>query len=337
MMPFSPRARERTAAESVTMEKTISDSRATSRGESAQSMPTLNMGAAFSLVRFQPVTEWPAASKRGTIARPMSPRPRKPIFKKHLSIDAKNARKFNDKAESLLPEFHDGGVAEVFLGGALNEVVRFASGGSCGQSDAELIGEVEREAKILVHEAQRETRNVFALEQIGGFDVEDAGASHAGLHDFDKFFALDAGACRQRESFGERADLERKDHVHRELDSLTSAVRAEVKPFLAHYTEYGLGFFQRLGIAADHEDELAFFGAPVTTRDGSIQETSTTLAAGGGNLAGERRRNGAGIYVNAAALQRLHGAVRTPQHCFQRGGIADHGEEKVRISGDLVR
>src|SRR5712692_4282427 len=293
MMLFSPRARERTAAESVTMEKTISDSWATSQGESAHSMPSLNMGAAFSLVRFQPMTEWPAASKRGTMAWPMSPRPRKPIFKKHLSIDAKNARKFNDKAESLLPEFHDGGVVEVFLGGA--------------------------------------------LEQIGGFDVEDAGASHAGLHDFDKFFALDAGACRQRESFGERADLERKDHVHRELDSLTSAVRAEVKPFLAHYTEYGLGFFQRLGVAADHEDELPFFGAPVTTRDGSVQETSTTLAAGGGDLAGEHRRNGAGVHVNAAALQRLHGAVRTPQHCFQRGRIADHGEEKVRISGDLVR
>src|SRR6266849_6500346 len=132
MMPFSPRARERTAAESVTMEKTISDSWATSRGESAQSMPSLNMGAAFSLVRFQPVTEWPAASKRGTMACPMSPRPRKLIFKQHLSLDAKNARKFNHTAESLLPEFHDGGVVEVFLGGAFDVAVGFASGGRGG-------------------------------------------------------------------------------------------------------------------------------------------------------------------------------------------------------------
>src|SRR5438105_3687920 len=70
MTPFSPRARARTAAESVTMEKTISDARATSRGESAQSMPRCSRGAAFCLVRFQPVTVWPAANKRGTIAWP---------------------------------------------------------------------------------------------------------------------------------------------------------------------------------------------------------------------------------------------------------------------------
>ena len=67
------------------MEKTISDARATSRGESAQSMPRCSRGAAFCLVRFQPVTVWPAANRRGTIAWPMSPRPRNPTFTKHLS------------------------------------------------------------------------------------------------------------------------------------------------------------------------------------------------------------------------------------------------------------
>jgi len=33
--------------------------------------------------RFQPVIVWPAAINRGTMAWPISPRPRKPIFKKH--------------------------------------------------------------------------------------------------------------------------------------------------------------------------------------------------------------------------------------------------------------
>src|SRR5467141_1732652 len=181
MTPFSPRARELTAAESVTMEKTISDSRAASRGESAQSMPSLNMGSAFSLARFQPATVWPAASKRGTMAWPMSPRPRKPIFKKHLFLDARNARELNDPAKSLFPEFHHRGVVEVFLGGAFDVVVRFARGRRGGKGHANLIGEIERQTEILVHEAQRKTRSVFALEQIGRFDVEQTGAPHAGL------------------------------------------------------------------------------------------------------------------------------------------------------------
>src|SRR5467141_383860 len=155
MIPFSPSARERTAAESVTMEKTISDSNATSRGVLAQSMPSLNMRAAFSLVRFQPVTVWPAASKRGTMAWPMSPRPTKPIFTSHLFLDL-NA--------SAFPEFHDRRVVEVFLGRAFDVVVGFAGGGGGGQSDAELIGEFKREPEILVHQAQRKTRNVFAFE-----------------------------------------------------------------------------------------------------------------------------------------------------------------------------
>src|SRR6266436_7893617 len=65
--------------------------------------------------------------------------------------------------ESALPEFHDCGIIEVFFGGAFNIVVRFPSRGRGGQRDAELIGEVEREPEILVHEAQGKTWNVLAF------------------------------------------------------------------------------------------------------------------------------------------------------------------------------
>ncbi len=117
------------------------------------------------------------------------------------------------KSASAFPEFHDGGIVEVFLGGAFDVVVGFACGGSGGKGDAELIGEVEGEAEILVHEAQRKTRDVFAFEEIGSFDVEHTGAGHAGLQDFDKLFALNAGAGCEGEGFGKRVYLERKDHV----------------------------------------------------------------------------------------------------------------------------
>src|SRR5437867_315854 len=92
------------------------------------------------------------------------------------------------ESASAFPEFHDGGVVEVFLGGAFDVVVGFASGGGGGQGDAELIGKVEREAEILVHEAQREARDVFAFEQIRNLYVQDAGTGHAGLQDFDELF-----------------------------------------------------------------------------------------------------------------------------------------------------
>src|SRR5258708_9536655 len=94
--------------------------------------------------------------------------------------------------KSALPKLHDGRVVEVFLGRALDEVVGFAGGGRGGQSNAQLIGEGQRPAQVLVHQAQRETRNVFALEQIWGFDIEYPGACHARLHDLDEFLSLDA-------------------------------------------------------------------------------------------------------------------------------------------------
>src|SRR6202022_1934179 len=112
---------------------------------------------------------------------------------------------------SSFPEFHDGGVVEVFLGRAFDVVVGFAGGGGGGQGDAELIGEVEREAEILVHEAQREARDVFAFEQIRRLYVQDAGAGHAGLQDFDEFFTRKACAGDKSEGFGECVDLKRED------------------------------------------------------------------------------------------------------------------------------
>src|SRR6266568_1661819 len=64
------------------------------------------------------------------------------------------------------------------------------------------IGKVEREAEILVHEAQRKTRHVFAFEQVRRLDVEDTGAGHAGLHDFNELFTLDASAGDEGKSLG---------------------------------------------------------------------------------------------------------------------------------------
>src|SRR5712664_3156173 len=238
---------------------------------------------------------------------------------------------------SPLPEFHDGGVVEVFLGGALDVVVGFAGGGGGRQGDAELIGEVERKAEILVHQSQREAWDVFAFEQIRRLYVQYTRAGHAGLQDFHEFFALQACAGDKRESFGEGINLEREDQVHGELDGLPGAVGPEVKPFLAHHAEDGLGVLQRGCVAADHEKQFAFLGAPIAAGDGRVQKTHTAFYAGGGNFAGERRGNGAGIDVGAAALERLHGAAGSPEDFFEGGRIADHGDKKIGSGSTFLR
>src|SRR6516162_6483971 len=80
MMPSPPSATARTAAASVTIENTTSEAAATARGVGASRMPAAINDSAFCLLRFQPVTAWPAAMSRGTMPAPMAPRPTKPMF-----------------------------------------------------------------------------------------------------------------------------------------------------------------------------------------------------------------------------------------------------------------
>src|SRR5260370_185599 len=80
MMPAPPSATARTAAASVTIENTTSEAAATARGVGPSRMPAAINGSAFCLLRFQPVTAWPAAMSRGTMPGPMAPSPTKPMF-----------------------------------------------------------------------------------------------------------------------------------------------------------------------------------------------------------------------------------------------------------------
>src|SRR5262245_43846514 len=77
MTPSAPSATDRTAAASVTIEKTISAAAAAARGVGAKRMPAAMSGPAFCLLRFQPVTACPAAMSLGTMPLPMAPSPTK--------------------------------------------------------------------------------------------------------------------------------------------------------------------------------------------------------------------------------------------------------------------
>jgi len=207
----------------------------------------------------------------------------------------------------LFPEAHDAGVVEVFVCGALDVAVGFAGGGGGGKGDAELIGEVQGKAKVFVHEAQRKAGFEVPAEHARGFDVQNAGASHRILHDFDEFFAGKAGALNEGEGFGKSLDFDGEKRVHGELDGLSGAVGAEVKKLFSHGTKDGARGFERCGFATDHEDEFTFFRTPGSAGDGCVEKTDSSCRRSGGDFAGEGGRDGAGVNVDAALFERGEG------------------------------
>src|SRR6266852_1326205 len=65
--------------------------------------------------------------------------------------------------------------------------------------------------------------------------------------------------------------------------------------------------------------------------------TGAAFGAGSGNLAREGGRNGTGVGVDGAALESGQRTLRAPENFFEGGWIADHGEKKIRGSGDFLR
>ena len=114
-------------------------------------------------------------------------------------------------------------------------------------------------------------------------------------------------------------------------------MRTDVEQFFAHDAEDGFGIFERFRVASDHEDEFAFFRAPIAAGDRSIKEADPAFGTCSGNFAGQRGRDGAGIHVGAAALEPMRGAAGSPQNFLKSRRIADDSEEKVASSGDFLR
>src|SRR5882724_4525171 len=239
----------------------------------------------------------------------------------------------------FFPEAHDASVVEVFGGGTFDVVVGFTGGGSGGEGYADLIGEVEGEAEVFVHEAQGKAGLAIAAEHARRFDIENAGAGHGGLHDFDEFFARKAGTLNEGEGFRESLHFDSEERVHRELDGLSGAVGAEMKKFLAHGTEDGACRFEGGGIAADHEDEFAFFRTPGAAGDRRVEEANSGSGRGSRDFSGEGGRDSAGVDVDDAFFERREGrfVAAIPEDFFESGWVADDCEKYVGSGGDFVR
>src|SRR5712664_151128 len=110
-----------------------------------------------------------------------------------------------------------------------------------------------------------------------------------------------------------------------------------MKPALAHGTEHRLGALQSFRIAADHENEFAFFSSPGAAGDRSIEESHAARAARRGNAPRQGGRDRARIQIRAALAKSIERALGPPKHFFERRWIADTGNEHVGSRCGLAR
>jgi len=218
-------------------------------------------------------------------------------------------------------------------------VVSFPGCGSGGKGYADLIGEVEGETEIFVHEAQGKAGLEVAAEHARRFDVENTGASHGRLHDLDKFFARKAGTLNKGKGFGEGLHFDSEKRVHCELDGLSGAIGAKMKKFFAHDAKDWACGFEGGSLAANHEDKFAFFRAPCAARYGRVEEADSGGNGCGGDFAREGGRDGTGVDVDSPFLKRgERGFVAAiPEDFFESRRVADDGEEDVGSGGDFAR
>src|SRR5581483_11159504 len=139
-----------------------------------------------------------------------------------------------------------------------------------------------------------------------------------------------SGKCK---GFRESLHFEGEKGVHGQLNGLAGAVRTEVEPLFAHDGEGRFGSLKRLGVAADHENQVALFRAPSAAGDGRIQKMDARARRSSGDFLREGRRDGAGVNVESAALEPGEGtivfSVTAPEDFFKSGRITDDGDEDV--------
>src|SRR5260370_1410757 len=173
------------------------------------------------------------------------------------------------------------------------------TGGDWGAKKGELVFMIGGDAETL-----KEAEPILGVMGKKWFHLGPNGAGQTIKLAMNLILALQVDALAEALALTTRAGIQGEKLVEVMQSSMarSGAVRAKVKPFLAHHAENGLGLFQSLGIAANHENQLAFFGAPVTARNGRVQKMNTSLATPRGNIPGKDWRNRARVHISSAAL-----------------------------------
>ncbi len=112
-----------------------------------------------------------------------------------------------------------------------------------------------------------------------------------------------------------------------------------MEEFFAHRAKNWACRFEGGGIAADHEDEFAFFRTPRAAGDRRVEEANSSGGRGSRDFSGEGGRDSAGVNVDGAFFERREGGfvAAIPEDVFEGGRIADDGEKDVGSGGDFAR
>ena len=143
--------------------------------------------------------------------------------------------------------------------------------------------------------------------------------------------------CGEGETLGDRLhEAGDADLIHH-LRELAGARRAKVDHGLRVAPQHGLGLGEVLGVAADHERELAVLGAGLAAGHRRVEEADAALLGGRVELARDRGRGGGVIHKHRAGLHAGERAVRSERHGFHVLVVPHAHHHEARALGGFAR
>ena len=118
---------------------------------------------------------------------------------------------------------------------------------------------------------------------------------------------------------------------------MRAAGAAAVIKALAHGFEQWLHFFEDFLRAADHEGEVAAFGAGFGAGAGGVKEIDAFGGAAGGCRLGIGAGHGGSVNDDGTGLRGFHEAIGAEDGVFGHGRIADDEEDNVGGGGNVLR
>src|SRR6266511_4197521 len=160
---------------------------------------------------------------------------------------------------------------------------------------------------------------------------------HAGQHRLDRHLAGDPALLGDQQALAEGRDLHREVQVDGGLHEHGLAVAADVDDLGADRLQDRPDPVEHLGLAADHDRELAAFQGGHAARDRAVEHGG----AGGGHLPrqlpGQPGAHGAHVHVDLAGAEAREDAVVPLGHGQQRGRVGHHREDHLGRGRDLAR
>jgi len=197
-----------------------------------------------------------------------------------------------------------------------------------GRLDAEVVREPGRDADVLRHQRELETRGEGAGQDLlRDLTLGRAVLAGRGVDRLDHRPGVQTERLRhqQRLEPGERAG--RAEIVVQRLDRMAGAERAAMEEVLAHGAEHGLDLLHDSLVAAHHEGERAVARLGDRAGNGRIDHRDLFCRKSNSQRARAGRIRGAHVDDHRAGLERGQGLEH---HLAHHRAVRQHGDEHVR-------